>query len=876
MRLRAFFPSNSLAAAVAVTLSLFTFSFVVRADVATTNKDNLATMLSTTDPTDAHVAEVEGELLQTWHFSQHPFDQEIAGKFLDRYLDTLDYSHLYFLQSDIKEFAPYRTNLQVLTMRDHDVSPCWKIFARFMERAKEHTRFVTNALETEKFTFTGHDRYIVNRHTLPYATNIEGAHQLWHEELRAEYLQHLLSTVDVQFGGPIHLDGSGHMTATISNEDLSTDATSNLITTLPTAFYAKDHREIGTLQIGVTNGLLSLDLPAAEVLKKTTNHFYGTGGEDLGDISFQRIKTTNSHPAGASRPALSPTNFSAVLHLNTKDYAETHKFLTNHYGQLLDNYKDLDRDRVFEIYMNSLARAYDPHSDYMGHMAAENFAIQMKLSLFGIGAILMLKDGFCTISDLKEGPALRSNKINPGDRIVAVAQSNLPPVDVRGMPLDKVVSKIRGPKGTEVTLTIWPAEARDPGTRKEVSLVRDEIRLDDEAAKAMLYETPNPEHGPMRVGVIDLSEFYNHDPSDMPDNSGPATIHSTSTDVATLLKRLKQEHVDGVILDLRKNGGGYLEEAIKLTGLFIPSGPVVQTKDPNGDIVTDRCLNRTVLYDGPLIVLTSRPYTASASEIFAGAIQDYNRGLIVGDHSTFGKGTVQTMQHLQPFLEQQHLSFDYDPGDLKVTIKKFYRAGGLSTQLKGVLSDVELPSLWDYATEDVGESSLPNALPCDEVPSASPENLNRVTPYLAELQRRSRERVAHNKDFDYVREDIAQYLKEQADKSISLNRADRLAEQKADTDRIETRRVERLSRKKPDEKIYEITLKNVFSPTLEPPPAKTNAVAAVQEPEADDDSDAAAAAEQPSTIDPQLDEARRIMEDYVSLRKGEAPLTKAP
>jgi carboxyl-terminal processing protease len=441
---------------------------------------------------------------------------------------------------------------------------------------------------------------------------------------------------------------------------------------------------------------------------------------------------------------------------------------------------------------------------------------------------------------------------------------------------------IRGPKGTQVTLTIIPSDATDPSIHHEVSLIRDEIKLEDGAAKARLYDEPRGDGRPdLKLGVIDLPSFYAEgDNTEMATTDVASTSTDTTTDVARLVRRLEKEHVNGIVLDLRRNGGGYLEEAIKLTGLFIPRGTVVQTKDPGGETVRDPCRNTSVLYDGPLIILTSR-FSASASEILAGALQDYNRALIVGDHSTFGKGTVQTIQELAPFLQAKHLDFAYNPGSLKVTIKKFYRPGGVSTQLKGVVSDIELPSIWNYATNEVGESSLPNALSCDEVPSENPVNLNRVMPYLSQLQQYSRARVAANRDFAYVQEDIADYLKDQADKSISLNEAARLQEQKVRTERGEARRKERLSRKKPDEKVFEITLKNVDMAQLQAPVVKTNSVAAASEPVFnDDDSDdvpdpASTAADAPGS-DPTLTETRRILADYAAMINREPIISKVP
>ncbi|MGA2750785.1 MAG: carboxy terminal-processing peptidase [Verrucomicrobiota bacterium] len=839
-------------------LSLSQLSFLARAALPT-QEPPPAEMIGTREPTDENIAWMCADLLQSYHYTQHPFDHEIAGKFLDRYLDTLDYSHLYFLQSDINGFDCYRTNLQILTLKSNDINPCWVVFDCFMDRAAQRVSYVTNLLNTEKFDFSTQDRFTVNRHKLPYPKDIAQAREFWRQELRCAYLDQFLSSPDLQYTGPLRFDAK-FATVTLTR-DKSHPLTFDY---LPKTLLTKDGNEIGWLDFTAnqSNATLRLNLPSADNLRKITNHFYAASGQELGDITFRREKAETN--ASTHTPA---TNFEAVVHLDQKNLPEVYKAMTNHYVQLLNRFKELDTDRVFETYMNSLAHAYDPHSDYMGHLSAENFAIQMKLSLFGIGALLSSEDGYCKISELKEGPAAKCGKIQPGDRIVAVAQTNEPAVDVVNMPLDKVVQLIRGPKGTQVTLTLIPFDASDPSARKDVTLIRDEIKLEDMAAKARLYEQPDNSGRPLRLGLIDLPSFYaNTETPNMTGEAAGAAATSTAADVARLIKRLKQEKVNGIILDLRHNGGGYLEEAIKLTGLFIPGGPVVQTKDPNGDIVIDSCRRSAPLYDGPLVILTSR-LSASASEILAGALQDYNRALIVGDHSTFGKGTVQTMQPLDAYLKQKHMEFAFDPGSLKVTIKKFYRAGGVSTQLQGVVSDVELPSIWNYATEEVGESSLPNALPCDEVTSANIINLNRVQPYVAELRERSRERVAVSKDFASIQEDIAEFLKDQADRSIFLNLAGRLAEKKARDLKAQARKTERLARPKSNEKIFEITLKNVDLAQLQPPPVKTNSVTALTAPDLEDELEAAAddASRDASALDPTLDETKSILADYISL-----------
>jgi carboxyl-terminal processing protease len=504
----------------------------------------------------------------------------------------------------------------------------------------------------------------------------------------------------------------------------------------------------------------------------------------------------------------------------SQEIAET---LTRRYHRNLRIFTDWDNEDVLQVYLTALAHVYDPHSDYYGHAQLEGFAIGMNLSLSGIGAELTTtEDGYCSIRRLlPEGPAEKSKKIKPDDRIIAVAQGDQPPVDVVEMRLDKAVQLIRGPKGTEVRLTIVPKD-ESTASSKVVTLIRDDIKLEDQAAKAKIIDLPNGDQGNMRLGVIDLPSFYAPFDVGTAGSAGPKS--STSADVAKLLKKLKEEKVGGVILDLRRNGGGSLEEAIKLTGLFIKQGPVVQVRDSNGTVQEDADRDPSVAYDGPLIVLTSR-FSASASEIVAGALQDYGRALLVGDSSTHGKGTVQSVNNLRPYLKLPGNLLTNDPGALKLTIKKFYRASGASTQKEGVVPDIVLPSMLNES-KDIGEASLENPLPWDTIPTAKYDHLNRVEPYLAELRKRSAQRVNTEKDFAYIREDIEQMKKAQADKSVSLNEKQRLKEKEEADARQKARDKERLARKEPDEKVYELTLRQVDLPGLPPPVAKTNSALA--------------------------------------------------
>lgn len=542
----------------------------------------------------------------------------------------------------------------------------------------------------------------------------------------------------------------------------------------------------------------------------------------------------------------------------------------------LRRFVDWDRHDVLGIYLTALSRVYDPHSDYLNRTQLEQFKISMNLQLFGIGAELRAEDGYCKVAKLLPGgPAMKSKKINAEDLIIAVAQTNSEPIEVIDMDLTKIVQMIRGPKGTQVRLILAPAGKKSE--RTEVTLIRDEIPLEDQAAKGKVIDMPNGRGEKVRLGVINLPSFY---APTMETSPGPRNREvlgkSPSVDVARLLTKFKQENVQGVILDLRYNGGGSLEEAIKVTGLFIKEGPVVQVKDMDGGVQVDKDTDPSVVYDGPLIVLTSK-FSASASEIVAGALQDYGRALVVGDAETHGKGTVQTVQSLRPLMRRSEA--DPEPGALKFTIRKFYRASGGSTQLRGVNPDIVMPSRFNHS-EDLGEEALDNPMEWDEIPSAKYVPVNMVQPHLAELLKRFTHRISTNQDFVYIREDIEEYKKAQADRSISLNEQQRIKEQEEAEQRQKARDKELRARKESDEKVHEITLKLVDLPGLPPPLQNTNTVArsemeqeldAAMRPHADSGADD----EKLLTFDwnaAYLQEAQRIMIDYLQVLAKANPI----
>jgi carboxyl-terminal processing protease len=559
--------------------------------------------------------------------------------------------------------------------------------------------------------------------------------------------------------------------------------------------------------------------------------------------------------------------------------------LTHTYHRSLHSFTGWNNEDVLQVYLDTLAHLYDPHSDYMGPSHLDSFSISMNLSLTGIGAELTSPDGYCTINRILEGgPAARSKKLKEKDKIVAVAQGNNPPVDVVDMNLNKVVQMIRGPKGTEVRLTIIPAGEPNSATNT-ISLIRDEIKLEDQAAKAKVIEVPVADGKTNRLGVINLPSFYGS--VDLGGarhmemaSEGAHGGRSTTADVARLLKKLKAEHVNGVILDLRANGGGFLEEAVNLTGLFIKDGPVVQVRDWKGDLQEEDDHDSSVLYDGPLIILTSR-FSASASEILAGALQDYGRALIVGDSSTHGKGTVQSVNELRNFMTPPGMPQTNDYGAVKLTIKKFYRASGESTQKKGVIPDIILPSIASES-KDIGETALENPMPWDTIPSAKYDKLNMVEPYVQDLRKQSAQRIATDKDFDYLREDIELFKKQQNDKSISLNERTRLQEKDEAEARDKAREKERRARKPSNEIVHELALKQVDLPGLPAPVQKTNSISRldINSPSVPTNAAAVAAAagvdedrdidtDEDKTPPPDvtLTEAEHILVDYLSALK---------
>ncbi len=539
---------------------------------------------------------------------------------------------------------------------------------------------------------------------------------------------------------------------------------------------------------------------------------------------------------------------------------EVKERLSKRYTRLLKAMDDLEHDEVLQIYLTAIGNAYDPHSTYMSPSEWENFEIHsVKLELSGIGAMLRSEDGYCKIVSLVPGgPASMSKQIKPNDRIIAVAQGEKEAVDVVEMKLNKVVDMIRGERGTEVRLTIIPASSVDGSERKIVPIVRDVIQLTEQKAKAKIIELPNGEGTRRKLGVIDLPQYYD----------------DSAKDVRQIINRLKLEEVEGIVLDLRRNGGGILDEAVRLTGLFFRRGPVVQVRDFQNrvDVMPDR--DPRIAYDGPLVVLVSR-LSASASEITAAALQDYGRAIIVGDEATHGKGTVQTLQDLSPFMNRSRFArrTKNESGMLKYTISNFYRIAGNSTQKYGVKPDIVLPSIYDHM--EVGEEHLPNSLEPDQIPAAKYKTVGQTKPYIEPLKQDSAQRIKETTDFKYVLEDIDRYLKLKARDSVSLKESQRLAEKENDKARSEARKAEREARPARDESVHLLTLEATVKakelvklPYLAADKPEPDPNAETEETEESTSEDGEAEDEESGPrYDPHLREALHILSDYVDALK---------
>ena len=517
------------------------------------------------------------------------------------------------------------------------------------------------------------------------------------------------------------------------------------------------------------------------------------------------------------------------MKLNGKELDEIQELLTKRYKNRLKNVSQTNSEDAFQLYVNAFAATYDPHTQYFSPRTSENFNINMSLSLEGIGAVLRTEDEYTeVVRVVPAGPADKSGLLKPSDRIIGVGQGETGKIiDVVGWRLDDVVELIRGPKDSVVQLEIVPASS-DSGESKFIKIVRNMVQLEEQSAQKKLI-TLNHNGTERKIGIIEVPTFYVDFKAIQ---EGEPNYKSTTRDVRALIEELKAENIEGLVIDLRNNGGGSLQEADSLTGLFIKSGPTVQVKTARRRANVYADTDDAVAWDGPLAVMVNR-LSASASEIFAGAIQDYERGIIIGSQ-TFGKGTVQTLIPL-------------NRGQLKITQAKFYRVSGQSTQHQGILPDIEFPELYD--TDRIGESSLDDALPWDVINPAVYPRSNAIAPVLEVLKTKHSGRASDDPDFQYYRALALKSRENSEQLYLSLNESERRRQkEEEDAWRLD---LENALRKAKGEPVYA---------SLDELDAELDAEAAAHEDDAEDD----AADEETDAF---ILESAHILLDYIGLTR---------
>jgi carboxyl-terminal processing protease len=579
--------------------------------------------------------------------------------------------------------------------------------------------------------------------------------------------------------------------------------------------------------------------------------------------------------------------------LNKKTVEEAKQTVHKRYERWRKTNAEIDGNELAQLYLATIAQLYDPHSTYFSADTYEDFGINMKLQLKGIGALLGLEDDVCVVKEIVPGgPADVGRILKPNDKIIAVAQTGQEPVEILGMKLRKIVELIRGEKGTDVHLVVQPAEATDPSVRKEIVITRDVVKLNSARAHAAVFQVPGSDGKTQPLGVITLPAFYNEGDSEEPEAEKPTTTSaganlasssaaaakpgapeipaalkqkiSASKDVARLIEMLKHEGVQGIVLDLRHNGGGFLTEAIELAGLFIKQGPVVQVKNYSGEIQVDDDTDSQIAYDGPLAVLVDR-FSASASEIVTGALQNYGRAIVIGDSSTHGKGSVQQVVEMRQISRALANATDakgqpVKTGAAKFTIQKYYLPSGDSTQKKGVIPDIVLPSIDDYIS-GIGEAELPHVLAWDKIATSFFEGAPLDAKVLTPLRQLSLERQNKLEEFAFLRKNVDWFKKRQEQKLISLNLEERKSQKSADDSFRKTMKLEREQIAKNDFAFNEVRL----SP---PPPPRIKApkkTADNNDPADDDDLDPTDENESYPKADVHLREALRVVSDAVVL-----------
>jgi len=539
------------------------------------------------------------------------------------------------------------------------------------------------------------------------------------------------------------------------------------------------------------------------------------------------------------------------LKLLNKEPEKIKETLTKRYKLLAKRIQDMKSDDVFQYFINSYLTLVEPHTGYMEPLTSENFEINMKLSLEGIGAVLGNDGEYTSIQTIvKGGPADLEGSLKSGDKVLAVGQDSQGSFeDVVGWGIEDVVQLIRGEKGSTVRLQVIGEDDSPDTMPKTVSIIRDKVKLEQQAAQHQIFEVKNGQQT-QKIGVIELPTFYMDFAAY---SSGDSDFRSTTKDVKKILKKFKEEHVQGIVVDLRNNGGGSLYEAVQLSGLFINKGPVVQTKFSQGKIDVRKDVNPTISWDGPMVVMVNK-LSASASEIFAAAMQDYGRAVIVGSQ-TYGKGTVQNVMPLNEYVNDHELNL----GQLKLTMGQFFRINGGSTQNRGVIPDIEFPA--SPGLENYGESSYENALPWNSIASSNYTIFDDLSDEISYLRKQSQQRSEINFEFGFLKTEIELYEKEKDNLTVSLSASERekkVQERKQRKKERKEKRAAMIASHQPNPLLSEVSLVFDSKETLK----SEDTIKAEQKDEEESEEDE----EDEEYVDFRLHETARILADLISLK----------
>lgn len=706
------------------------------------------------------------------HYHRPAVDDELSELVFNEYLKTLDSTRSYFTQSDIDEFNRNKLDLDD-AIKQNDLSFAFKVFNRYQERVKERIVFALTTLNKgiQQFDFTKEEAILLDRENAPWAKNKIELDELWHKRLKSAALnlkigeeeRDLSQSLDQalkeifpkisklektkKFKG---LDKELQKLVKEGSTRIWREQIKLMIPELNQTFLTSSANDKDVNRFFRTR---KDDVFSAWVKAPTVSHYAETLREQGRQTDFEKAMEITSQ-IGDYWVEQSPKVYQAYRSKSEKRINEINENLTKRYQNQLNRLHQVNSEDAFQTYINAITQTYDPHTQYFSPRTSENFNINMSLSLQGIGAVLQMEDEYTKVQRLiPAGPAEKMGQLKPEDRIIGVGQGNKGEVvDVIGWRLDEVVDLIRGPKGSVVRLEILP---KSSDASKIINITRDEIKLEEQSAKSEVIEIQRGDKK-HKIGIIDIPAFYADFKAQQENRQD---YNSTSRDVKKLLLDLKKQGIDGLVIDLRNNGGGSLQEVQTLTGFFIPQGPVVQVRNPFGHVEVLSDDNEGVLFYGPMVVIVNR-LSASASEIFAGAMQDYRRALVVGSQ-TFGKGTVQGLQPL-------------NRGQLKITQAKFYRVSGGSTQHQGVIPDLSFPELYDK--EKIGESALKQALPWDTIRAARFSKVADFENVLPQLKALHEDRVKHNPDFVYIEKQLA--LAEVLDErtQLTLNEKNRRSE----------------------------------------------------------------------------------------------------